>query len=271
MSPARLAAATLLSATTLPALAASQLTLHGSQALISVDAFVGTAIVDAQLPCGSGDTVELCDYSGLLALPDTETARTTPGTTGIAGSGWAHAEESQWTADMTLTWATGQSFALGAVGGDTVLSASGHHESTLGWAVSGPGAFPSRLVTVRHHQRIAFSLDASTAFTMDGLVYGEYMPIQLYQADAAGDYQLIGSWCPYAGEACSASGTLAAGDYAVQVFEWANSDDNAHYSFGWDYSFRFADTVSAVPEPGTLALFALGLAAVGARRRRQAA
>jgi hypothetical protein len=269
MSPARLVVVTLMSFATLPALAASQLALHGSQALISVDAFVGTAIVDARLPCVFEDTVELCDHSGMLTLPDTEATRTTPGTIGIAGSGWAHAEESQWTADMTLTWATGQSFALAAAGNDTVLSASGRHESTLGWGVSGPGAFPSRLVTVRHHQRIGFSLDASTPFTMSGLVYGEYMPIQLYRADAAGDYQLIGSWCPYAGEACSASGTLAAGDYAVQVFEWANSDDNAHYSFGWDYSFTFANTVTAVPEPGSMALFALGLAAIGARRWRR--
>jgi hypothetical protein len=271
MSPQVLLATAVLSAATTPALATGVLTLQGSRAVITVEAFVGTAIVDARLPCVFEDTVEECDYDGLLALPEAQTTRSMPGVSGIAGSGWALAEESQWGARMALTWSTGQQFALTTEGDATVLSASGRHDSLMEGSVAGPGAVKSQLATVRNYQRIGFSLDRTTDFTMSGQVFGEYMPIQLYQTDPGGALQLIGSWCPYQGIACEASGTLAAGDYQAQVFEFVNSHDQDAYSFGWDYRITFADTVSAVPEPGTVALFAVGLAAVGARLRRRRA
>lgn len=261
----------LLPALAAPAFATGTLTLEGSSARLTVEAFVGTAIVDAALPCVQDDTVDDCEVSGPLELPAEEARRTTPGRTGIAGSGWARAQESQWGASLALDWATWQDFALADVDGDTVLSASGRHDSALEYAVSGPGAFPSRLVTVRNFQRIGFTLDAATDFSMTGLVFGEYMPIQLYKADDADGLQLVGSWCPYEGVACEGGGTLGPGRYVAQVFEWANSDSDERYSFGWDYRFTFHDTVSAVPEAPPLAMLAAGLAAIGWRCRRRTA
>lgn len=271
MTLSRTLALGLLPALASPAFATGTLTLEGSSARITVEAFAGTAIVDAALPCVQDDTVDDCDVSGRLELPEDESTRRTPGPTGIAGSGWAQAQESQWSASMTLDWATWQDFALANVDGDTVLSASGRHDSTFGWAVGGPGAYPSRLVTVRNFQRIGFTLDSATDFTLSGQVFGEYMPIQLFRDDPAGELQLVGSWCPYEGVACEGSGTLAAGRYVAQVFEWANSDSEERYAFGWDYRFTFHDTVSAVPEAPPLAMLAAGLAAIGWRCRQRTA
>lgn len=252
-----------------PAGATGTVALQGSSTTMSVVAWVGTAIVDAPLPCGHGDRedLELCDMTGSLAL---STTSATPGTVGIAGEGSSYAATSQWTAWMDFAWSTQQSWALTAQGADTVLSASGLHESSfLDYGVSGPGAFPSKLATVSHFQSITFTLDTTTDFTMSGLVFGEYMPIQLFGADAEGAMQLIGSWCPYEGVACSGSGTLAPGRYTTRVFEFVNSDDSDHYRFGWDYSFTFHDSVPAVPEPSGLAMLALGLGVIGAWRRRR--
>lgn len=262
-------AAALLPAFAAPAMAAGTFALQGSATTMSVVAWVGTAIVDAPLPCDYGDREdsELCNMTGSLAL---NTTSASPGVTSISGQGSSSAATSLWTAWMDFEWSTQQSFAVTSQGADTVLSASGLHESTyLNYGVGGPGALPTKLTTVSHFQSIAFTLDATTDFTMSGLVFGEYMPIQLYRADAEDVMQLIGSWCPYEGEACSGSGTLAPGRYMTRVFEFANTDSNDHYRFGWDYSFTFHDTVSAVPEPGSVAMLALGLAVVGAFKRRQ--
>lgn len=262
----------LITSTLIPAsaLAAGTVTLQGSTTTLAVEAFAGTAIVDANLPCGglsTPDEVDDCSHDGTLSLT---TTRSTPGRTEIGGTGWAYAEESLWTAHMAFSWSTGQNFSLTAEGGDTVLAASGWHHSTLVPTVTGPGAFPSRLATVRNFQGLSFTLDTPTSFTMSGWVYGEYLPIQLYGLNAQGEWGLVGTWCSVQGVACEGSGMLAAGGYTVQVFEWANTGDTEDYAFGWDYRFTFHDSVPAVPEPGSLAMLALGLGVIGAWRRRQA-
>lgn len=270
MTLPRLTIATLATVCFAPAQAAGTVTLQGSTTTLSVEAVAGTGIADANLPCDglpSPDEVEDCGHDGTLSLTAT---RSNAGRTDIAGSGWAYAEDSLWTAHLTFTWSTGQAFSLSAEGGDTVLAASGRHLSELVPTVGGPGAFPSRLTTVRNFQSIGFTLDAPTAYTMSGLVFGEYLPIQLYGTDAQGNSQLVGTWCSLQGVACEGSGTLAAGTYMARVFEWANSGDTEVYGFGWDYRFTFHDSVPAVPEPGSLAMMALGLGAIRAWRRGRA-
>lgn len=265
-------AAALLPFVTAPALAAGTLSFTGGSAVLSVEAFVGTGIADANLPCAgipNADPTEICDYTGSLGSPGDVLPLAGPGSLGIAGHGTAFGSDSQWSGSLEMSWSTSQAFTLATVGSDTVLTATGRHESELlNYSVGGPGAFPSRLVTVRNHQRIGFTLDATTDFTMSGLVFGEYQPVQLYGPDGQGGTGLIGNWCSVVDVACQASGTLAPGHYEARIFEFVNSDDQDLYRFGWDYQFTFSHTVAAVPEPGSVAMLALGLGVIGAWRRR---
>ncbi|NBC47980.1 MAG: PEP-CTERM sorting domain-containing protein [Gammaproteobacteria bacterium] len=55
---------------------------------------------------------------------------------------------------------------------------------------------------------------------------------------------------------------------SLEQFFIANSDSNGEYAADVAFSIQALDTVSAVPAPATLALFAIGLAGLGISRQR---
>lgn len=275
MSSPRCLAAALFMSVGLTAQAQGTLTLTDITSVLALRAFAGTGTADANLPCdppiGVPDEVDECGVFGSLGSPSTPLHGADPGHRGVAGDAWARAEDGQWSASMTLTWSTWQEVALDAIGTQTVLRAAGRHESTLGSVVGGPGAVQpgTRNVEVWNFQRIDFALDAPTSYTFEGLVFGEYMPVQLFRVNAAGGLDAAGSWCSAVGVPCTGGGLLAAGAYQLRVFEWINSDPGDRYAFGWDYRMTLADTVPAVPEASPLATLAVGLGMIGLWRRRR--
>ncbi|OUR92772.1 hypothetical protein A9Q81_15735 [Gammaproteobacteria bacterium 42_54_T18] len=139
----------------------------------------------------------------------------------------------------------------------------------------------------------SFTMDSASSLEINVLAYGyngTYLDpyIYLYQPDvnglfvAANDDSLNGNW--------SADGStssldsylslnLAAGDYTLAIGDFYLSDadarDGFNNSFGssavGDYQITFTGTglATSVSEPGSIALFGLGLVGLGFARRRQ--
>ncbi len=62
--------------------------------------------------------------------------------------------------------------------------------------------------------------------------------------------------------------SLTAGDYSLEVFARASSSDGPHFSNNG--GANYIATFTVVPEPGTLALFGIGMASLAIARRRRA-
>lgn len=268
--PLALFAASALQAAALctPALAAGALQLNRSTAELSVQAYAGVAIVDANLPCADlafPDDVETCSFTGDLSRTVVNAA---PGTIGIAGSGEAYAAEWLWSARMNLGWNTWQTHGWSTDGDDLVLRGGGGHASTLSSEVTGPSVPPgftgTREITVLNLQTLEFTLSAATAITYSGSAFGEYMPVLLARQDTTGAFVDEGN-IPE-----SYTGSLAAGTYRLRNFFLLQRDFADEWAYGWSYSLTFHDTALAVPEAPPGAMLALGLAAVGWRSRRAA-
>jgi hypothetical protein len=249
-----------------PALAGGTLQPTRSTAELSVQAYAGVAIVDANLPCADlphPDEVENCSFSGTLSRT---VVNAPPGSVGVDGSGTAQAEESLWAARMTLEWNTWQTYGWSAAAGDLVLSGGGGHASRLWSEVVGPAVPPgfkgTRQVTVLNLQTLEFTLSSPTSITYRGSAYGEYMPVLLARQDATGSFVDEGN-IPE-----SYTGSLAAGTYRLRNFFLRQDDFEDKWAYGWSYSLTFHDTALAVPEAPAGAMLALGLAAVGWRCRR---
>ncbi|RVT52237.1 PEP-CTERM sorting domain-containing protein [Rubrivivax albus] len=262
----------------MPAWAASTLQVEQRTATLAVTAYAGVAVVDANLPCAGlpfPDTFEQCSFDGSLGDPATVQVALTPGRLEIAGSGRADAAESQWAAALMLDWHTWQEHGVANDSGDAVLTGAGGHGSTLWSEVYGPAIAPgtpgTREVRVWNLQNVFFTLDQTTAYTLSGSSFGEYMPLTLARDDGTGVYVGVGlpgitALSPY-----SFGGVLAAGRYRLSNFDFVQSDFQDSYAYGWAYTMRFHDTVAAVPEPEALVLMTLGLVALRARARRREA
>jgi hypothetical protein len=274
MSLSRVLAAILLPSLTAPALAAGVITLVDRSATLAVQAYAGTGTADANLPCDNlpfPDPLELCSVSGSLGSPDTALHGTAPGRLEIAGEATAQAADGSWGATMTLAWSTWQEHALTQAGTDAVLSAAGGHSSTLSSAVSGPGAVQpgTRTVSVWNLQRLDFRLDQATAYTLSGSNFGEYQPLGLFRDDGTGQFVSVALPGITALSPFSFGGVLMAGLYRIQNYDAVQADFQDSYAYGWDYALTLHDTVAAVPEPGSMAMLAMGLAVVGVWRRRR--
>lgn len=260
-------AAALLPAFAAPALAAGSFTLDQSTAILAVRAYAGTGIADADIPClpPMDDEVETCSVQGDVGSFGTERTGVGPGRIGIRGEATAYAEDGLWAAEMGLRWETWQQYALSSSGSDLVLSATGGHESSMVSLVYGPGAQQpgTRETTVHNLQTFVFTLDQATAYTFSGSAYGEYMPIQLSRWDAGS-----GQFVDEGGLPSTFSSVMAAGTWRIRNFHLLQNDFESDWAYGWEYTLTLHDTVTAVPEPGSVAMLALGLAVVGAWKRR---
>lgn len=261
-----------------PAWAAGTLQVEQRTATLAVTAYAGVAIVDANLPCAGlpyPDTVEHCSFTGSLGDPAAVHVALAPGRLEIGGSGTADAADGQWAAAVTLDWHTWQEHGVANDTGDAVLSGAGGHSSKLWSEVYGPAIAPgtpgTREVRVWNLQNVFFTLDQTTAYTLSGSSFGEYLPLTLARDDGTGTYVGVGLPGITAISPYSFGGVLAAGRYRLSNFDLVQSDFQDSYAYGWDYTMRFHDTVAAVPEPEALVLMTLGLVALRARARRREA
>lgn len=251
-----------------------------------VTAFVGMGVSSVGAPC----TAQMlnCTLTGSngSTVPQTGLA---PATASLVGAVTGTDVDLGFSSMIDASWRLEASWRFDQVGTDAVLQATTDHQSLLTGAVGWNSGVPtlSRLLTSLNFQRLSFTLDAPTQFSITGSVWGIYNPILLRRDDGQGGHinqnlgaitSQGGSWFdanPGADWTFAGTGTLAAGSYWIENFTLAAGDSRVDtpWRFGQTFTLSLHDTLATpVPEPGSLVLMLAGVAGLGLRsatRRRQ--
>jgi hypothetical protein len=253
-----------------PALAASTLELLDRESVSQFRAFAGYGISGVAFPCGSPET-DFCSVTGSTGSLEAVSGVDTP-TLSVAGSGIGNDTALLFSTIFEATWAQTQTFSFNSNGADTELRASGSFMGTmqsLGSNSIQPPQPAAQRMESWNWQAFTFTLDQATAYTLTGGSTGGQQ-LQMWWTSPAGVTTYRSDVIGNTGLASfNNSGTLQAGTYLLRNFQFVMASVENAYANSWDYTLTFRDTVSAVPEPASIALLLAGLVAVGAWRQRQ--
>jgi PEP-CTERM motif len=271
--PAHATSSALLLACTLlavqPTQAASTVDLVSRASISQFKANAGYGSSAVFFPCedGMADTCSVTGGNGSLAVvSDVAVA-----TISLAGSGAGSDTSLVFSTAFTADWAQTQTFSFGRDGSDSRLRASGAFMGTmqsLGSNSIDPPQPAAQRMESWNWQAFTFTLDQDTVYTLTGGSTGGQQ-LEMWWTSPAGDTVYRGDVVGNTGLASFANGgTLQAGTYLLRNFEFVMSSLEDSYANSWDYTLTLRDTVTAVPEPASLATLLAGLVVVGAWRRR---
>lgn len=238
-------------------------TLQERQWIQQVSGFAGMGIAAAGIPCTA--EMDVCHVTGSAGSAALQSGLN-PALVSTSGSVKAFDADGQFTATFNANWYLDAFYDARQVGSDTVLQAGTQHGSRMDTDVTWSAGPPvvTDLFSSLNFQRIFFTLDAPTTFSISGRVYGEYNPILMRMDDGRGSYIGINlgaitsessAWFdddPLRVWEFAGGGTLGAGHYWIENFTLASTDSEPGRL--WDYSQMFYltlhDTVLAGNEPG---------------------
>lgn len=266
-------------------------TLQDRQWIQHVSGFAGMGVAAAGIPCTA--EMDVCKVTGSTGSPALQSGLN-PAQVSTTGSVEAFDADGQFTATFNAQWYLDAFYDARQVGPDTVLQAGTQHGSRMDTAVTWSAGVPvvTDVFTSLNFQRIFFTLDAPTTFSISGRVGGEYNPILLRKDDGQGSYIGIdlgaitsesSAWFdndPLGVWEFDGGGTLGAGRYWIENFTLASTDSEPGRVWSYSQSFYLTlhDTVLAgsdpgdpnpVPEPTALALTLGGLLGLRLTRRRR--
>jgi hypothetical protein len=252
------------------ALAASTLELLARESVSQVRAFAGYGISGVAFPCETPET-DFCSVTGSTGSLEAVSGVDMP-TVSVAGSGTGNDTALLFSTVFDATWAQTQTFAFSSNGADTELRASGSFMGTM-QSVGSNGIQPPQPAAQRmeswNWQAFTFTLDQATPYTLIGGSTGGQQ-LQMWWTSPAGVTTYRSDVIGNTGLASfNNSGTLQAGTYLLRNFQFVMASVQDNYANSWDYTLTFRDTVTAVPEPTSVALLLAGLVAVGAWRQRR--
>jgi hypothetical protein len=266
-SSALLFACSLLAAQHAHAASTVDLVSRASISQFKANAGYGSSAVFFPCDDGMADACSVTGSNGSLAV----WSGVAGATVSLAGSGSGSDTSLVFSTSFTADWAQAQTFSFGRDGADSQLRASGSFTGTM-QSVGSNSIDPPQPATQRmqswNWQAFTFTLDQDTAYTLTGGSTGGQQ-LEMWWTSPAGVTSYRGDVIGNTWLASFAnSGTLQAGSYLLRNFEFVMSSLEDSYANSWDYTLTLRDTVTAVPEPASLATLLAGLAVVGAWRQR---
>jgi hypothetical protein len=253
-----------------PAWATSTVVLVDRASVSQFKATAGYGISGVAFPCEDG-MADFCTVAGSTGSL-TPLAGTAQPTLSLAGSGVGNDTALLFSTLFEATWSQTQTFSFERNGADSQLTASGSFMGTM-QSLGSNGIDPPQIATQRmsswNWQAFTFTLDQDTAYTLTGSSTGGQQ-LEMWWTSPAGVTTYRDDVIGNTGLASFAnSGTLQAGTYLLRNFQFVMASVESAYANSWDYTLTLRDTVTAVPEPTSMALLLAGLVAVGAWRQRR--
>ena len=257
--------------TSAAALAAGTLTLQGRESVSQITLSAGLGISGVRFPC-TDPTVDECQVTGSNGSLDVITDLASP-TILVEGSGSGLDTDLVFSTAFVADWSQSQTFSLTQAGNDAVLKGSGQvvvQMTSVGSDSVNPPVSPTTqgFASV-NWQTLYFSLDHAASFQMTGgSLGGQKLEFSRW---VNGSWQsLVNESFPTVFDSFDYSGSFQAGDYRLRNLQLSFGNGLSGLNNAWDFTLTLADTVVAVPEPGTAVLWlaALGMAGVPALRRR---
>jgi hypothetical protein len=252
------------------ALAASTVELLDRASVSQFRANAGYGISGVAFPCDNVE-VDVCVVTGSTGSLAVVSGTGMP-TVSLAGTGSGFDTALVFSTAFEAAWSQTQTFSFGNNGADSQLRASGAFMGTM-QSVGSNSINPPQPATQRmeswNWQAFTFTLDQDTAYTLTGGSTGGQQ-LEMWWTSPAGVTTYRSDVIGNTGLASFAnSGTLQAGTYLLRNFQFVMASVENSYANSWDYTLTFRDTVTAVPEPTSMALLLAGLVAVGAWRQRR--
>jgi hypothetical protein len=253
------------------AVAAGNMTLQGRESVSQITLSAGFGISGVGFPC-TDEMVDECLVTGNNGSLDVVTDLASP-TILLQGTGTGFDTDLVFSTSFDADWAQSQTFSLTQSGADAVLKGSGQVVVNMA-SIGSNGINPPVTPAVQgfasvNWQTLYFSLDQATSFQMSGgSVGGQKLEFSRWTGDS---WQLLQNESfPTVFESFDYGGSFQAGDYRLRNLQLTFGNSLSGLNNRWDYTLTLADTVAAVPEPGTAALWlaALAMAGVPALRRR---
>jgi hypothetical protein len=178
-----------------------------------------------------------------------------------------------YTVSFGAAWVQQQDYSFQNVGADAVLQASGSLAVTMSGSATtlGQAAVATLQYSSTNWQSFEFELDATTSYAFTGQAI-DGQALQAFQWLNNGWVSAAGIISPGSGASISNSGTLTAGLYQIRNTPNVIVRTQTPFSSNqWEYTLTLHDTtVTAVPEPATVAFMLAGLGFIGWRLRRRA-
>lgn len=248
---------------------ATTVELTGRESVSQFNVVAGIGSSTVAFPCVNVE-VDQCVVIGSNGSPEPITTLS-PRTISLAGSGAGEDTSLFFTTWLQAGWAQTQTYSLTQDGSDAVLAASGSLQAQMS-SIGSNSIDPPQPATQRmeswNWQAFNFTLDDAADFTLVGGSTGGQQ-LEMWFTSPAGETSYLQFVIGNTGSASFAnSGTLQAGSYLLRNFRFVMGSVEDTYANSWDYTLTLSDTqVSAVPEPGTAALWAAALTVLGFRIR----